>query len=153
MAMQSSEIEKIQRRATKLIPELKDKPYEDRLRLLKLPSLKARRTRGNLIQCYKMFKQIDDIDIKTFFSPAKHQSTRNNFDKIFIEFSKLSIRKYCFTNRVAPIWNSLPAEMKSSQSTIHFKTFIDNRKAYKNMIYSFDQYMFFENNTDVCKLY
>ena len=35
---QSSEIEKIQRRATKLINEIKDEPYERRLKLLKLPS-------------------------------------------------------------------------------------------------------------------
>ena len=136
---QSSEIEKIQRRATKLIPELKDKPYEERLRLLKLPSLKARRTRGDLIQCYKIFRQIDDININSLFSPAKSQSTRNNTDKIFIKFSKLNIRKYCFTNRVAPIWNSLPAEIKNAPSTNHFKTHIDNWKVYKNMIYLYDE--------------
>ena len=136
---QSSEIEKIQRRATKLIPELKDKPYEERLRLLKLPSLKARRTRGDLIQCYKIFRQIDDIDINSLFSPAKSQSTRNNTDKIFIKFSKLNIRKYCFTNRVAPIWNSLPAEIKNAPSTNSFKTHIDNWKVYNNMMYLYDE--------------
>ena len=44
------EIEKVQRRATKLIPTLKDLPYEERLRCLRLPSLNYRRRRGDMIQ-------------------------------------------------------------------------------------------------------
>ena len=135
---QSSEIEKIQRRATKLIKDIKDKPYEERLKLLKLPSLKARRIRGDLIQCYKIFRQVDDIDVETFFTQAKSQSTRNNTDKIFIKYSKLNVRKYYFTNRVAPLWNSLPAHVKNAPTTNHFKTYIDNWKGYTNIIYSYD---------------
>ncbi len=42
----SLEIEKIQRRATKLIPELKNLPYDERLKSLRLPSLEHRRRRG-----------------------------------------------------------------------------------------------------------
>ena len=135
---QSSEIEKIQRRATKLIKEIKDEPYERRLKLLKLPSLKARRTREDLIQCYKIFRQVDDISTDTFFTQAKSQSTRNNTDKIFIRYSKLNIRKYCFTNRVAPLWNSLPYYIKNAPSTNHFKSFIDNWETFKNIMYSYD---------------
>ena len=37
------EVEKIQRRATKLIPRMKQLPYEDRLKVLGLPSLAYRR--------------------------------------------------------------------------------------------------------------
>ena len=42
-------VEKIQRRATKLVREIKDLSYVDRLRNLNLPSLRYRRTRGDLI--------------------------------------------------------------------------------------------------------
>ena len=42
-------LENVQRRATKLIPELRDRDYEDRLRALKLPSLYYRRARGDMI--------------------------------------------------------------------------------------------------------
>ena len=37
-------VEKVQRKATKVVPELKDHPYETRLRALKLPSLLHRRS-------------------------------------------------------------------------------------------------------------
>ena len=49
-------VEAVQRRATKAIPELKDIPYEDRLRRLKLPALVYRRRRGDMIQTYKILK-------------------------------------------------------------------------------------------------
>ena len=43
-------LEKIQHRATRMIPELREMPYEDRLRSLKLPSLNYRRARGGMIE-------------------------------------------------------------------------------------------------------
>jgi hypothetical protein len=46
-------IESIQRRATKIILGLKGKSYEERLKIMKLPSLSYRRLRGELIEAYK----------------------------------------------------------------------------------------------------
>ena len=43
-------IEVVQRRATKIIQELKDKEYPDRLKTLKLPSIQYRRDRGDMIE-------------------------------------------------------------------------------------------------------
>jgi len=37
------EVEKVQKRATKLIPSISHLPYEDRLKFLKLPSLNFRK--------------------------------------------------------------------------------------------------------------
>ena len=42
-------LEKVQRRATKLVPEIRDLPYAERLRVLKLPSLRYRRERGDML--------------------------------------------------------------------------------------------------------
>ena len=47
-------IERIQRRATKLVTQYKDLPYEDRPRALNLPSLTHRRRRGDMIFTYKL---------------------------------------------------------------------------------------------------
>ena len=42
-------IEKVQMRATKLVSSVKNLSYTDRLKKLKLPTLKFRRIRGNMI--------------------------------------------------------------------------------------------------------
>ena len=48
------EIEKVQRRASKLIKGLKKLSYEECLRKLHLPTLKYRRIRGDMIEVYKV---------------------------------------------------------------------------------------------------
>ena len=47
-------LEQVQMRATKILPSLKNKPYEERLKILKLPTLKFRRQRGDMIETYKI---------------------------------------------------------------------------------------------------
>ena len=51
--------------------------YNQRLRYLKLYSLKGRRERGDLIQVYKIFQGIDDINPEQIFESANHTSIRN----------------------------------------------------------------------------
>ena len=55
-------IEKVQRRATKLVPELKNLSYEERFCELNLPSLAHRRRRGDMIVTYKLM--IGQINIR-----------------------------------------------------------------------------------------
>ena len=54
-------IERVQRAATKIVPELRDLPYEERLRKLGLLTLESRRERGDLISVYKMVNGMDRI--------------------------------------------------------------------------------------------
>ena len=46
-------IENVLRRATKLIPGLYDKPYKERLAAIKVPSMRYRRMRSDMILVYK----------------------------------------------------------------------------------------------------
>jgi len=46
-------VEKVQKRATKLVHECKHLPYTDRLKYLKLPTLKYPRHRRDMIETYK----------------------------------------------------------------------------------------------------
>ena len=55
-------LEKVQRRATKLVPQLSNLPYEERLSRLKLYPLKDRRMRGDMIAVYKMINGLIDVD-------------------------------------------------------------------------------------------
>ena len=51
-------IEKVQKRATKLVISLKAVSYTDRLVHLGLPTLKYRRLRGDMIEVFKIIKDI-----------------------------------------------------------------------------------------------
>jgi len=53
-------LEWVQKRATKLILELSNKPYRERLKILYLPTLKYRRYRGDMIELFKIIKGIYD---------------------------------------------------------------------------------------------
>jgi len=53
-------IEKVQKRATELIISLNKLPYLKRLRQLKLPTLKYRRLRGDMIEVFKIIHNYYD---------------------------------------------------------------------------------------------
>ena len=54
----TKEIEKVRKGATKLIINLKHMSYTDRLLRLKLPTLKYRRLRGDMIDVFKITHNI-----------------------------------------------------------------------------------------------
>ena len=56
-------IDHVQRRCTKPLPYLKDLPYEDRLRMLKLPTLAYHQWRCDIIDVYKMLHGFYDKEV------------------------------------------------------------------------------------------
>ena len=136
---QSIQIESIQRRATKLLPECRDMSYEERLKYLKIYSLKGRRKRGDLIQTYKIFQGIDDISPTNIFSLATYTSTRNQGNKLKARFCRTDLRKYSYSNRVVEMWNSLPKDIKEAPSVNAFKNRMDANPKLVESFYSFDE--------------
>ena len=132
----SIEIERVQRRMTKLLYHLKDLPYRERMKRLKLPSLKFRRLRGDLIQMYKIVNGIDDVDSCKFFTNKPDLRTRHADDRIYIRHCRLDIRKNVFSFRVAPAWNQLPRTIKNANTLNKFKNLLD--KHFHNRMFDFD---------------
>ena len=73
---QVNAIENVQRRASKLVPGLKDLSYEERLRKLKLPTLAYRRYRGDMIEMYKLTHSLYDDQVTENFLEFKDSQTR-----------------------------------------------------------------------------
>jgi len=61
------DLEKVQIRATKLILTVKHLPYKERLLQLKLPTLKYRRSRGNMIEIFKILTGKYDTNVTFSF--------------------------------------------------------------------------------------
>ena len=69
-------LEKVQKRATKLVHELAKIPYESRLRELRIYSLYCRRQQEDLIETYKLLKGYYDLDWTGFFTLNPVRNTR-----------------------------------------------------------------------------
>ncbi len=60
-------LETIQRRETKLIPELRDLRYEERLNECGQTTIETRRLMGDQIEVYKILNGYEYIDTNIFF--------------------------------------------------------------------------------------
>ena len=76
-------IENVQRRASKQIPGLSSLSYEDRLRKLKLPTLANRRSRGEMIELYKILTCKYDEDVYNFLRTRDGSTTRGHQYKLY----------------------------------------------------------------------
>jgi len=100
-------LEKVQRAATKLVPELRKLEYNERLKRLGLATLQRRRTRGDLIATYK--SSLSFFQLKTY----EHGLRANNMNVFF-------------SNQVVNDWNGLPQQVVDFTSINGFKNALYN---------------------------
>ena len=121
-------LEKVQRGATKLVPDLRGKPYEDRLRILNLTTLEDRRIRGDLIEVFKIMHGYENLDRNQFFTLSSEVSpheTRGHNLKIWTPQKQTLTRRKFFDIRVIDLWNQLPPGVVGSNSILSFKISLD----------------------------
>jgi hypothetical protein len=117
-------LEKVQARATKLIPAIRNKGYQRRLKDLNLFTLEKRRLRGQLIETFKILKGFNNIDHRNLFTLSENP-TRNNGWKIQLERYNLKPFQDFMTNRICNVWNRLPANVVNSGTVDTFKRRLD----------------------------
>ena len=114
----NGQIKKVQRRATKTLPKLNKLEYIDRLKKLKLPCLKYRRLRGDLIGAYK------NILITKDTSSVRHSQRGHQFMLQTLSYIT-KFRKNYFSLRISNIWNNLHKPVVEATSVNSFKNLVD----------------------------
>ena len=137
-AKQKEAIERVQRRATKVVPGLGHLSYPERLRALNLPTLAYRRIRGDMITVFKMINHENigyDRSLPSLFSLSKTNHLRGHDLKLYTHQVDKDIGKFAFQNRIVKIWNSLPNHVVNSKDVISFEKHLDDFWKNQELLY------------------
>lgn len=122
-------VERVQRRATKIVEGFSNMSYQERLETLKLPTLKFRRQRTDVIQVYKIVHSLDKIslDTKCVKCPGKEmllssltKRTRGHSLKLQMQ-EATGARGRFFATRVIQNWNELSETTVQAHNVNLFK--------------------------------
>ena len=114
-------LENVQRRFTRMIPEYSRLSQYDRQKNLKLTTLEERCRRSDLLELFKMMKNITKHDPFKHVQRSITTNTRGHTLKLQHQFSKTNLRRNSFFVRVIKDWNRLPQEAIDSNTVNTFK--------------------------------
>ena len=127
-------LEKVQRRAVGMISGLTGGTYEERLAECGLTTLEERRTRGDLIQTWKIIHGIDSVERSTWFQMVADEDTMHR-TRLVADKTKLvkpkwkhKPREQYFSVRVVDRWNELPQSVREAKTINTFKNMYDEWK-------------------------
>ena len=118
-------LEKVQRRATRMIEGCKGLDYETRLRVTGLTTLETRRERADMLEVFKILKGMEGLQEKDFFVRHNERGRGHNF-KLYKKRFNLDIAKFSFGNRICTTWNNLPHDAVDALSINVFKNRLDS---------------------------
>jgi hypothetical protein len=58
--------------------------------------------------------------------------------KIFIKHSRTNVRKYVYANRIAPVWNKLPLEVRTAKDVNTLKNLLQQTEAIEKLRFDID---------------
>ena len=119
------EVEKVQRRATKLVKSLSGLEYGERLRKLDLPSMMYRQNRGDMIEVWKILHGKYDQDFKWLKLDENSKVRRNSF-KLYWERKTSPYKRRALSQRVVMKWNALPDDVVTAKTLNVFKNKLDH---------------------------
>jgi hypothetical protein len=124
-AADKESLEKVQKRAVRMVSGLKSDNYEERLRELGMATLEERRHQIDMQQTHKILHGVDRVKKETWFTMAGdgQRMTRQatNPWNIRPQPARLDIRKNFFSNRVISGWNAIPQAIQEKQKPRDFK--------------------------------
>ena len=123
-----NKLERIQRTATRMVPELEELQYEERLKEMGLPTLKERRERGDIITIFKLLNKLEVTDNDKLLQReiGNHRRTRGHAMKLKKERCLKDTKKYSFPQRSIEVWNKLPEEIVTVKCVHKLKEKLDN---------------------------
>jgi len=129
------DLEKVQMHATKLVISIKNLIYKDRLKRLKLPTLKYRRITCDMIEVHKILTKKYDSKVNLFLEKHQDSITRGHSLKLVNKRCHYDLRKLIFAPRIVNIWNNLSETVISADTTDTFKRRLD--KFWKHQEYDY----------------
>ena len=109
------DLEKVQKRATKILRQCRRLNYRQRLNFLNLPTLAFRRNRGDMIEVYKILTGKYDPTLPSILHRNISSTTRGNPLKLCTYRPKYELCKYKF----------LPTHVITADSGDSFKNKLD----------------------------
>ena len=121
-------LERVQHRFTRMFPDLRKLPYEQRLNHLHLWSLEEQRNRADLIEVFKMIKGISATSWSLFFSRVQDNTTRGHNWKLKKKHCRTDTRFYFFSQRTVNRWNSLSQKDTDATTLNSFKSRLERKR-------------------------
>ena len=107
-------MERVQRKATNMIPEIRNHSYQQRLKDLELIGLVHRRLRGQLIEVFKYLNRFNNVSPIGLFEYDFNDRTLNNGKKIIAKRFNTSVAQHFFLINITKTWNALPYDEVNS---------------------------------------
>ncbi len=121
-----NKLERIQRIATKMVPELKYLYYADRLKEMQLTTLQEQRER-DLITIYKLMNDLEKFDREDLLLTTGRETRhlRGHSKKLRRGRCLNNTKKHSFPHRSVDIWNGLKKEVIEAKDVGQLKEKLD----------------------------